>query len=186
MVRSVARAEESNCAIFPFFLLSTPSSLTKVILYHLSSRLPAKAVLRFLLPPELLSLSLPAEAATFSYNPSPSGSSIYLSSSRVIVANSIYLYKHSSHLTPMLPPYQLCPRGANSNGTSNSNFSDGAIIIIVLVASGFAALIDFSITRYHRRRRGLAAVRRSYRMRIWTTANIGLPCDELRVDGRRS
>jgi uncharacterized protein YneF (UPF0154 family) len=49
----------------------------------------------------------------------------------------------------MPPHYQLFPRGANSNGTSNSNLSDGAIIIIVLVASGFAVLIGFSITRFY-------------------------------------
>jgi hypothetical protein len=49
----------------------------------------------------------------------------------------------------MPPPYQLLRRGANSNGTINSNLSDGAIIIIVLVASGFAVLIGFSITRFY-------------------------------------
>lgn len=49
----------------------------------------------------------------------------------------------------MPPPYQLIGRGANSNGTSNSNLSDGEIIIIVLVASGFAVLIGFSVTRFY-------------------------------------
>ena len=47
------------------------------------------------------------------------------------------------------PHYHLITRGANSNGTSNSNLSDGAIIIIVLVASGFAVLVGYSITRFY-------------------------------------
>lgn len=49
----------------------------------------------------------------------------------------------------MPPPYHLLRRRANSNGTSNSNLSDGAIIIIVLVAAGFAVLIGFSVTRFY-------------------------------------
>ena len=39
-------------------------------------------------------------------------------------------------------------RSANDNGTSNSNLSSGAIIVIVLVAAGFAVLIGFSTTRF--------------------------------------
>jgi hypothetical protein len=49
----------------------------------------------------------------------------------------------------MPPSYHLLPRGANSNGTFNSNLSDGAIIVIVLVAAGFAVLVGFSITRFY-------------------------------------
>jgi len=47
------------------------------------------------------------------------------------------------------PHYNLFARGANSNGTTNSNLSDGAIIVIVLVASGFAVLVGYSITRFY-------------------------------------
>jgi hypothetical protein len=49
----------------------------------------------------------------------------------------------------MPPPHPLFPRGKNASGTDNSNLSDGAIIIIVLVAAGFAVLIGFSITRFY-------------------------------------
>jgi hypothetical protein len=49
----------------------------------------------------------------------------------------------------MPPLNQVFARRANSNRTNNSNLSDGAIIIIVLVASGFAVLIGFSITRFY-------------------------------------
>ena len=45
--------------------------------------------------------------------------------------------------------HHLVNRGANSNGTSNSNLSDGAIIVIVLVAAGFAVLVGYSITRFY-------------------------------------
>lgn len=50
-----------------------------------------------------------------------------------------------------MPPSHrhLAPRGENSNGTTNSNLSDGAIIIIVLVAAGFAVLVGFAITRFY-------------------------------------
>lgn len=72
--------KKSNRAIFPFFLPSTSPSLTKVSLFYnlllFSDRLPAKAVLRSLLQPGVLSLSLPAEAAFFPNNPSPSRDSI--------------------------------------------------------------------------------------------------------------
>ena len=49
----------------------------------------------------------------------------------------------------MPPNHHLLRRGANSNGTTNSNLSDGAIIVIVLVAAGFAVLIGYSITRFY-------------------------------------
>jgi len=42
----------------------------------------------------------------------------------------------------------LSTRGTNNNGTANSNLSNAAIIVIVLVAAGFAVLIGFSITRF--------------------------------------
>ena len=48
-----------------------------------------------------------------------------------------------------LPHHHLVTRGANSNGTTNSNLSDGAIIVIVLVAAGFAVLVGYSITRFY-------------------------------------
>jgi hypothetical protein len=44
--------------------------------------------------------------------------------------------------------HALSPRGTNDNGTANSNLSNGAIIVIVLVAAGFLVLIGFSVTRF--------------------------------------
>lgn len=49
----------------------------------------------------------------------------------------------------MPPHHPLLSRGTNATGTSNSNLSDGAIIVIVLVAAGFAVLVGFSITRFY-------------------------------------
>lgn len=49
----------------------------------------------------------------------------------------------------MPPHHRLINRGADDNGTTNGNLSDGAIIIIVLVAAGFAVLVGFSITRFY-------------------------------------
>jgi len=43
----------------------------------------------------------------------------------------------------------LLSRGANDDGTTNSNLSNGAIIVIVLVAAGFLVLIGFSVTRFY-------------------------------------
>jgi hypothetical protein len=48
---------------------------------------------------------------------------------------------------PSTPPH-LIPRAANSDGTTNSNLSNGAIIIIVLVAAGFSVLLGYSMTRF--------------------------------------
>jgi hypothetical protein len=45
-------------------------------------------------------------------------------------------------------PITLIPRAANSDGTTNSNLSDGAIIVIVLVATGFSVLLGYSMTRF--------------------------------------
>jgi hypothetical protein len=42
----------------------------------------------------------------------------------------------------------LLPRATNDDGTANSNLSNGAIIVIVLVASGFAVVMGFAITRF--------------------------------------
>ena len=42
----------------------------------------------------------------------------------------------------------LVPRATNDDGTANSNLSNGAIIVIVLVASGFAVVMGFAITRF--------------------------------------
>lgn len=60
-------------------------------------------------------------------------------------------HSHSpAHTDPMSPLHQhLTVRGANSNGTTNSNLSDGAIIIIVLAAAGFAVLVGYSVTRFY-------------------------------------
>jgi hypothetical protein len=54
----------------------------------------------------------------------------------------MFLPDHSHDLTT------LHPRAANSDGTTNSNLSDGAIIIIVLVAAGFSVLLGYSMTRF--------------------------------------
>jgi len=39
-------------------------------------------------------------------------------------------------------------RGANEDGTTNGNLSNAAIIIIVLISSGFLVLMGYSITRF--------------------------------------
>jgi hypothetical protein len=53
---------------------------------------------------------------------------------------------HNSH--HLSTTSTLLPRAANSDGTTNSNLSDGAIIIIVLVAAGFSVLLGYSMTRF--------------------------------------
>jgi hypothetical protein len=57
----------------------------------------------------------------------------------------MFLPDHSHHLST---PPTLISRAANSDGTTNSNLSDGAIIIIVLVAAGFSVLLGYSMTRF--------------------------------------
>lgn len=49
-------------------------------------------------------------------------------------------------------PSTLYARATNDNGTTNSNLSDGAIIVIVLVAAGFAVLLGYSTTRFFYKR----------------------------------
>lgn len=49
---------------------------------------------------------------------------------------------------PIHVPSTLYARATNDNGTANSNLSDGAIIVIVLVAAGFAVLLGYSTTRF--------------------------------------
>lgn len=43
---------------------------------------------------------------------------------------------------------RLNSRATNNDGTSNSNLSSAAIIIIVLVCAGFAVLVGYSTTRF--------------------------------------
>lgn len=63
---------------------------------------------------------------------------------------AVHFAHRTAHASPMPPlNHHLLPRGSNDNGTANSNLSDGAIIIIVLVAAGFAVLVGFSITRFY-------------------------------------
>jgi hypothetical protein len=57
----------------------------------------------------------------------------------------MFLPDHSHDLSTLS---NLHPRAANSDGTINSNLSDGAIIIIVLVAAGFSVLLGYSMTRF--------------------------------------
>jgi hypothetical protein len=58
----------------------------------------------------------------------------------------MFLPDHSHDLSTLS---NLHPRAANSDGTINSNLSDGAIIIIVLVAAGFSVLLGYSMTRFY-------------------------------------
>jgi hypothetical protein len=57
---------------------------------------------------------------------------------------------HQSHAPST--PLTLISRAANSDGTTNSNLSDGAIIVIVLVAAGFSVLLGYSMTRFFHRK----------------------------------
>jgi hypothetical protein len=50
--------------------------------------------------------------------------------------------------SPTTVHHALLARGANDDGTTNSNLSNGAIIAIVMISSGFLVLMGFSIMRF--------------------------------------
>ena len=50
--------------------------------------------------------------------------------------------------SPTTSQHALLARGANDDGTTNANLSNGAIIAIVMISSGFLVLMGFSIMRF--------------------------------------
>jgi hypothetical protein len=61
--------------------------------------------------------------------------------------------EHQTNTTMFLPSpttthHALLARGANDDGTTNANLSNGAIIAIVMISSGFLVLMGFSIMRF--------------------------------------